>query len=322
MYQMLDPARFTVLVTGATSGFGAAIARRFAAAGARIIATGRRAERLDALKAELGARCHAIVLDVRDTEAVRKALATLPAPFDAVDVCVANAGLALGLEPAHQADFEDWRQMIETNCLGLAATIHAVLPGMVARKRGHIVTLGSIAGDHAYPGGNVYGATKAFVKLLVQNLRADLAGTGVRATNIEPGLAESEFSVVRFRGDAERAAGLYRNANPDHPRGHRRGGVLDRHPAGAPRHRAHGDDADLSRVRPDGGQARGVAADVHAQSASLRGGTTGALGGGSSSSSRMARHAAPSRSSNWPVFIDHRKAPRPISPSVSAIGTR
>ncbi|ALK10636.1 SDR family NAD(P)-dependent oxidoreductase [Blastochloris viridis] len=214
MYQMLDPARFTVLVTGATAGFGAAICRRFAGAGARVIATGRRAERLDQLKAELGERCHTIVLDVRDTAAVRGAFTTLPAPFDEVDVCVANAGLALGLEPAHKADFDEWRQMIETNCLGLAATIHAVLPGMVARGRGHVVTLGSIAGDHAYPGGNVYGATKAFVKLLAQNLRADLAGTGVRATNIEPGLAETEFSVVRFHGDAERAAGLYRNADP------------------------------------------------------------------------------------------------------------
>jgi NADP-dependent 3-hydroxy acid dehydrogenase YdfG len=217
MTEKLDPARFTVLVTGATAGFGAAIARRFAAAGARIIATGRSAERLAALKAELGERCHTLVLDVRDADAVRAAFTTLPAPFDTLDVCVANAGLALGLEPAHQADFEEWRQMIETNCLGLAATIHAVLPAMVARGRGHIVTLGSIAGDHAYPGGNVYGATKAFVKILVQNLRADLAGTGVRATNIEPGLAESEFSVVRFRGDAERAASLYRNANPITP---------------------------------------------------------------------------------------------------------
>ncbi|BBF91513.1 SDR family NAD(P)-dependent oxidoreductase [Blastochloris tepida] len=214
MYAMLDPSRFTVFVTGATSGFGEAICRRFAAAGARIVACGRRADRLETLKAELGDRCHAFALDVRDAKAVHAAVAALPAPFDEIDVCVANAGLALGLEPAHQADFDEWQQMIETNCLGLAATVHAVLPGMVARGRGHVVTLGSIAGDHPYPGGNVYGATKAFVRLLAQNLRADLAGTGVRATNIEPGLAETEFSLVRFRGDAERAGGLYRGADP------------------------------------------------------------------------------------------------------------
>ena len=214
MYTMLDPSNFTVLVTGATSGFGEAIARRFAGAGARIIATGRRAERLQALKAALGERCHTITLDIRDPDAVHAALTTLPAPFDTVDVCVANAGLALGLEPAHRANLAQWRQMIDTNCTGLVATAHAVLPGMVARNRGHIVTVGSIAGDHAYPGGNVYGATKAFVRIFAQNLKADLVGTLVRVTNIEPGLSHTEFSSVRFGGDTERSDAIYRGVTP------------------------------------------------------------------------------------------------------------
>ena len=214
MYAMLDPSRFTVLVTGATSGSGEAIARRFAATGARIIATGRRAERLQALKAALGERCHTVTLDIRDPDAVHAAIAALPAPFNEIDICVANAGLALGLEPAQRADFAHWRQMIDTNCMGVVATAHAVLPGMVARNRGHVVTIGSIAGDHAYPGGNVYGATKAFVRIFAQNLKADLVGTLVRVTNIEPGMSLTEFSKVRFGGDADRADAIYRGATP------------------------------------------------------------------------------------------------------------
>ena len=214
MYAMLDPSRFTVFVTGATSGFGEAICRRFAAAGARIVACGRRADRLEALKAELGDRCHAFALDVRDAKAVHAAVAGLPAPFDDDRRLRRQrrpgAGAGAGAPDRFRRLAADDRDQLP----GLAATVHAVLPGMVARGRGHVVTLGSIAGDHPYPGGNVYGATKAFVRLLAQNLRADLAGTGVRATNIEPGLAETEFSVVRFRGDAERAGGLYRGADP------------------------------------------------------------------------------------------------------------
>ncbi len=205
----IDPASLTVLVTGATAGFGAAIARRYVAAGARVVATGRRAERLDALRAELGERLHPLAFDVSDRQAVSAALAAIPAPFADVDVVVANAGLALGLEPAQGADLDDWDTMIATNCSGLVYTVRAVLPGMIARGRGHVVTLGSVAGRWPYPGGNVYGATKAFVRQFALNLRADLLGHPIRVTDIEPGIAETEFSVVRFGGDAERAKGPY-----------------------------------------------------------------------------------------------------------------
>ena len=212
MYQMLDPANFTVFITGATSGFGAAAARRYAAAGARIIATGRRADRLAALQAELGERCHTIELDVRDRAAVEAAIAGLPAPFDAVNVVLANAGLALGLQPAAEANLDDWEIMVDTNIKGLMVTVRALLPGMIARGGGHVVTLGSVAGEYAYPGGSVYGASKAFVKHFALNLRADLLGTNVRVTNIEPGLAETEFSLVRFKGDEDKAAKPYEGA--------------------------------------------------------------------------------------------------------------
>lgn len=217
MISMIDPKTLTVLVTGATAGFGAATARRFAEAGARVVATGRRADRLEALRSEIGERCHTAVFDVADREAVTKALTSLPAPFDKINVCVANAGLALGLEPAQNANLDDWDQMIATNCNGLVYTVRAVLPGMVARDEGHIVLLGSIAGDYPYPGGNVYGATKAFVKQFALNLRSDLLGANVRVTNIEPGMAETEFSVVRFKGDAGKAANVYQGMKPMTP---------------------------------------------------------------------------------------------------------
>ena len=205
----------TVFITGATSGFGAAAARRFAAAGARLVICGRRAGRLEALTAELGpAPIRALTLDVRDRAAVFEAIAALPSPFDAIDVLVNNAGLALGLEPAHQANLEDWDKMVDTNIKGLMYCTRAVLPGMVTRNHGHIINLGSIAGSHPYPGGNAYGGTKAFVKQFSLNLRADLYGSKVRVTNIEPGLCETEFSVVRFHGDAERAAQVYEGTTP------------------------------------------------------------------------------------------------------------
>jgi len=206
----------TVLVTGASAGFGAEIARRFVAAGARVIAAARRDDRLAALAAELGAdRVHALPLDVRDRGAVERALAALPAPFAEVDVLVNNAGLALGLEPAPRANLDDWEQMVDTNCKGLVYVTRAVLPGMVARRRGHVVNLGSVAGTYPYPGGNVYGATKAFVHQLSLNLRSDLHGTGVRVTCIEPGLVGgTEFSVVRFGGQADKAAQVYANTQP------------------------------------------------------------------------------------------------------------
>ena len=214
MVQMLDPKTLTVLVTGATAGFGAATARRFAEAGSRVIGTGRRADRLDALKKELGARCHTLNFDVTDRAATEKALASLPADFAKINVVVANAGGALGLEPAHKADLKDWEDMIEVNINGLLYTIRLTLPGMIERDEGHVVTVGSVAGDYPYPGGNVYGGVKAFVKQFALNLRADILGANVRVTNIEPGLAETEFSLVRFKGDKEKAAKVYEGVQP------------------------------------------------------------------------------------------------------------
>lgn len=204
-----------VLVTGATAGFGAAIARRFVADGHKVIAAGRRAERLDQLAGELGCdKVLPVVLDVRDRGAVLGAIDGLPAAWAEVDVLVNNAGLAVGLEPAQAADLDGWEAMVDTNIKGLMFMTRALLPGMVARNRGHIVNLGSIAANWPYPGGNVYGGTKAFVRQFSLNLRADLLGTAVRVTDIEPGLVGgTEFSAVRFRGDTERAAKLYEGAN-------------------------------------------------------------------------------------------------------------
>ncbi|UPT74674.1 MAG: SDR family NAD(P)-dependent oxidoreductase [Elusimicrobiota bacterium] len=210
----LDPKSLTVLVTGATSGFGEAIARRFVKEGAKVVATGRRGGRLQALKKELGARVHVLEFDVRDRKATEKALTTLPKEFAEIDVAVANAGLALGLEGAPKADVADWDDMIATNVNGLLYTVKAVLPGMIARDRGHVIALGSVASDFPYPGGNVYGATKAFVGQFALNLRADLLGSNVRVTTVEPGLAETEFSLVRFKGDAEKAAAPYKGIEP------------------------------------------------------------------------------------------------------------
>jgi 3-hydroxy acid dehydrogenase/malonic semialdehyde reductase len=206
----------TILVTGATAGFGLSIARRFAQDGHKLVIAGRRGERLDALADEIGAdRAHAVILDVRDRAAVGAAIAGLPAAFADIDVLVNNAGLALGLEPAQRASLDDWDAMVDTNAKGLMYVTHAVLPGMVVRGRGHIINIGSIAGSWPYPGGNVYGATKAFVRQFSLNLRADLAGTGVRVTDIEPGLVGgTEFSGVRFHGDSAKAAGVYRGTEP------------------------------------------------------------------------------------------------------------
>jgi len=204
-----------VLVTGATSGFGSAIARRFVRDGHRVIATGRRVERLSALQSELGAeRCHIQALDVRDRAATEGFVASLPAGWTDVDVLVNNAGLALGLEPAPSASLDDWETMIDTNIKGLAFMTRALLPGMVARARGHIVNIGSTAAEFPYPGGNCYGATKAFVYQFSLNLRADLAGTPLRVTDIEPGLCSgTEFSSVRFHGDDAKAASVYAGAD-------------------------------------------------------------------------------------------------------------
>jgi 3-hydroxy acid dehydrogenase/malonic semialdehyde reductase len=202
------------LVTGATSGFGRATAEALVRAGARVVATGRRADRLRDLAARHPGQVHPVVLDVRDRAAVEAALPALPPEWRAVDVLVNNAGLALGLEPAQRASLDDWDTMIATNCAGLVAMTRAVLPGMVERNRGHVVNVGSVAGTYPYPGGNVYGATKAFVRQFTLNLRSDLVGTAVRATSIEPGMAETEFSLVRFEGDAARAAKVYDGVTP------------------------------------------------------------------------------------------------------------
>lgn len=204
----------SVVVTGASSGFGAAIARRLVTEGRNVVAAARRRERLDALAAELGERLLPVELDVRDRSQIERTFAALPGPFDRVGVLVNNAGLALGLEPAPEADPDDWEQMVDTNCRGLMLCTRALLPGMVERGRGHVVNLGSIAGTHPYPGGNVYGATKAFVHQFSRSLRSDLHGSGVRVTCVEPGLAETEFSLVRFAGDDRRAAEVYAGVQP------------------------------------------------------------------------------------------------------------
>lgn len=204
----------TALITGATSGFGAAAVRRFVAAGWRVIATGRRADRLQALVDELGAdKVHAAAFDIRDEAALDAALDALPAAFRDIDLLVNNAGLALGTAPAQQASLEDWRTMIETNVLALVTVTRRLLPLLVERK-GAIINIGSIAGSYPYPGGNTYGGTKAFVRQFSLGLRSDLHGTGVRVTDIEPGMAETEFTLVRTHGDQAASDKLYAGAQP------------------------------------------------------------------------------------------------------------
>ena len=204
----------TVLVTGATAGFGEATARRFLANGHKVVAVGRRAERLEALKSSLPneqqQKLLTIVIDVCDSTQVDALASALPIEFSKVTVLVNNAGLALGLEPAYKALLSDWDQMIDTNIKGLVHMSRAFLPGMVERKCGHVINIGSVAANYPYPGGNVYGGTKAFVKQFSLNLRADLIGTPVRVTCIEPGMcAGTEFSNVRFKGDDEKAEKVY-----------------------------------------------------------------------------------------------------------------
>lgn len=202
-------------VTGASAGFGDAIARRLARDGFRVVAAARRLDRLRALAHELGPAVLPFELDVTDAAAVAALPGALPDGWREVDVLVNNAGLALGLGPAAQADLTAWDTMVATNVTGLLHMTRAMLPDMVARDRGHVVNLGSVAGTYPYPGGHVYGASKAFVAQFSLNLRADLVGSGVRVTDIEPGLVGgSEFSVVRFGGDAERAAKLYEGTQP------------------------------------------------------------------------------------------------------------
>jgi 3-hydroxy acid dehydrogenase/malonic semialdehyde reductase len=204
-----------VLITGATSGFGAEMARKFASHGHRVIATGRRKDRLDELKNELGASVLAVEMDVTDKKTITTALASLPQEWREIDVLINNAGLALGVEPAQQASLEDWETMIETNCKGLVTMTRMMLPDMVKRGSGTIINIGSTAGAYPYPGGNVYGATKAFVDQFTTNLRADLVGTGVRASNIAPGLSGgTEFSNIRMKGNDAAAAKVYEGTVP------------------------------------------------------------------------------------------------------------
>lgn len=197
------------MVTGASSGFGLATAKTFAAKGHKVIAAARRQDRLEALQQEFGDKIYVMPLDVTSEQQINETIDALPEDFSNIDLLVNNAGLALGLSPAHQADLSDWHQMVDTNIKGLYLMTRKLLPNMVERKTGHIINIGSIAGNYAYPGGNAYGATKAFVKQFSRNLRADLLGTNIRVTNIEPGLAETEFSLVRFHGDQEKADKVY-----------------------------------------------------------------------------------------------------------------
>jgi len=205
----------TALVTGATSGFGHAVAQRLVRDGHRVIAAGRRAERLAALRRDLGQSLMPLTLDVTDAAAVAALPGSLPEGWREVDVLVNNAGLALGLDPAQNADLDHLDRMIATNVTGLVHMTRALLPGMVERNRGHVVNIGSVAGSYPYPGGHVYGGTKAFVKQFSLNLKADLVGSFVRVTDIEPGLCGgTEFSNVRFSGDDARAAAVYKGIEP------------------------------------------------------------------------------------------------------------
>ncbi|MDB5756403.1 MAG: NADP-dependent 3-hydroxy acid dehydrogenase [Massilia sp.] len=202
-------------ITGASSGFGAEMARVFVGHGHQVVISGRRQDRLDALGAELGELALPIVMDVTHKASINEALAMLPQSWRQVDVLINNAGLALGTQPAHEASLADWETMIATNCTGLVSMTRALLPAMVARGSGLVINIGSVAARYPYPGGNVYGATKAFVDQFTLNLRADLVGTGVRATNIAPGLCGgTEFSNVRYKGDDTAAAKVYEGTQP------------------------------------------------------------------------------------------------------------
>ncbi|OBX07091.1 SDR family oxidoreductase [Gallibacterium genomosp. 3] len=200
----------SILITGASAGFGAATCRAFVKAGYKVIGAARRLEKLQQLQQELGNNFYPLVMDVADQQSIDAGLSSLPDEWKNIELLVNNAGLALGLEPAHQTHFSDWKTMIDTNILGLIYLTRQVLPQMVERNQGTIINLGSIAGTYPYPGGNVYGATKAFVKQFSLNLRADLSGTAIRVSNVEPGLCGgTEFSNVRFKGDDERATKVY-----------------------------------------------------------------------------------------------------------------
>jgi len=207
-----------IFITGASAGIGAACARAFAAQGAKVLMAARRLERIQALADELqkehGVAAHAFQLDVRNQPAVESAIATLPPEWEAIEVLVNNAGLSRGLDKLHEGKLQDWEEMIDTNVKGLLYVSRAVIPGMVKRGVGHIINLGSIAGHEVYPGGNVYCATKFAVRALSQGLRMDLLATPLRVSNVEPGMVETEFSLVRFHGDEARADKVYEGITP------------------------------------------------------------------------------------------------------------
>ena len=205
------------LITGATSGIGEACARRFAEGGYNLILTARSADKLEMIRAQMEANrveVKALTFDVRDAEAAEQALATLEPEWQKIDVLINNAGLALGLDKEYEGDPEDWNTMIDTNIKGLLTMTRLIVPGMVARNEGHVINMGSVAGDAAYANGNVYCATKAAVKTITDGLRIDLAQTAVRVTNLKPGLVETNFSNVRFHGDTERAENVYKGITP------------------------------------------------------------------------------------------------------------
>ena len=204
-------------ITGASSGIGEACARRFAAGGYDLIITARRADRLEALRTRLeaeGTRVKCLVFDVRDADAATRAVESLEPEWQKIDVLINNAGLALGLDREYEGDPEDWNTMIDTNIKGLLTMTRLIVPGMVARDEGHVINVGSVAGDAAYAKGNVYCATKAAVKAITDGLRIDVAESAVRVTNLKPGLVETEFSQVRFHGDTEKAETVYKGIKP------------------------------------------------------------------------------------------------------------
>ena len=200
-----------VLITGASGDFGKAFAKRFSALGSKLILHGRDAGKIATLQKELGGNTHAIIFDMADKTAMKAALDDLPAAFKSIDLLINNAGLALGLDKAYEADLDDWEQMVNVDVLGLIRMTRFVIEGMAQRKRGHIINIGSTAGNYPYQGGNVYGAAKAFVKQFSLSLRSDLQGTNIRVTNMEPAQVETQFSKVRFKGDESRAATVYAN---------------------------------------------------------------------------------------------------------------
>ena len=206
----------TVLITGASSGFGEACAKRFAVNGDRLILAARSVDKLKSLRDSLANKCDIFIhrLDVSSKESIDIFFSALPDVFSDIDILINNAGLALGINPAHEASLDDWETMIDTNIKGLVRITRQVLPAMVEKNSGHIINMGSIAGTWPYPGGNVYGSTKSFVQQFSRSLRADLLGKAIRVTNIDPGLAETNFSIVRMNGDIDKASSLYENTKP------------------------------------------------------------------------------------------------------------